>query len=266
MLTTLGGSVENGVAGKYDLHIKTILEEAWQKTQGFKKTFWSAIGLMLLSFAILIVVESVIVFVLVMTAPAHHPDKIAGDLFNVINNLFWVPFNAAVWLLAIRQVSGQAIQASLIFHGWQLRKVFWNLMLSMLILYVFALLTGATIALGSLLFSSHAVFLKILGIILCVFAGLFLLYFVVAYTLAKPLIIERDFSAWQAFLTSVRAVTQHWFKMFGIYWVVLILTLMGIVTLGIGFIWIAPMTCNIFGICYREILGAQIQPLESFAP
>lgn len=262
MLTTIGNSLENGVAGKYDLHIKPILQEAWQKTKGFKKKFWGALGFVVLVFLAISVIESAITTLLAMAAPSSHLDKNVEAIFNIVNGFVLAPLYAGLFLIGIRWVTGQTIRASLVFRGWQVPKLFWNLILTIFILDVLVFLIAFVFILGVLLFLSHALLLKILGGIICVIAVLFLIYLFVAYTLTQLLAIERELTAWRSFLISIRAITQHWFKVFAVCLVILLLSMVGFLTLGIGLIWLLPMIFNIYGIIYRDIVGAQVRPLE----
>ena len=60
--------------------------------------------------------------------------------------------------------------------------------------------------------------------------------------LAIPLIVERGLSPWQAMEASRKAITQHWFKVFGLF-------------LLLGLIWTIPLFVMVMGVLYRTIFG-----------
>jgi uncharacterized membrane protein len=77
----------------------------------------------------------------------------------------------------------------------------------------------------------------------------------VAYILAIPLVVERKLSPWQALETSRKAITQHWFKVFGLFLVLGVIVLVSAIPLGIGLVWTLPMAIIAIGVLYRTIFG-----------
>jgi uncharacterized membrane protein len=73
--------------------------------------------------------------------------------------------------------------------------------------------------------------------------------------LAIPLVIDRGLSPWQAMEASRKAITQHWFKVFGLIFTLGLMILVSAIPLGIGLIWTLPLTVICMGILYRTIFG-----------
>lgn len=264
MLTTVGNTLEKGLAGEYHLQMKTILREAWQKTNGMKKNFWMAFGIVAVAVAAVVFVEALMTMPLLLFWPQIRLDKIAGNVFRIVNDFIFFPLVTGLFLLSIRHVTGQAIRSSLVLRGWKISKLFWNLILALFIFFVLVLPIGILFAIGAGIFSNPALSLKILGVIICVMGGLLLLYLLIVYTLAPLLIIERELGAWQAVSISIRTVNKHWFSVFAVRVVMMLLAVvLGVITLGIGLIWLIPMSFNMYGVLYREMVGTQILPLET---
>jgi len=95
---------------------------------------------------------------------------------------------------------------------------------------------------------------------LLVYLGMFLLlipglYLAVAYLLAIPLVVERGLAPWQALETSRKAISQHWFKVFGLFLLLGLITLVSAIPLGIGLVWSIPLFVIAMGVLYRTIFG-----------
>jgi len=69
------------------------------------------------------------------------------------------------------------------------------------------------------------------------------------------LIADKKLSAWQAMEASRKAITKHWFKIFALYFVMVVILIISTISLGLGLIWTYPMMISLMGILYREIFG-----------
>ena len=91
-----------------------------------------------------------------------------------------------------------------------------------------------------------------LGMILLIIPGL---YLAIAYMLAIPLVVERGLSPWQALEASRKAISQHWFKVFGLFLLLGLITGISAIPLGIGLVWTIPLFTIAIGVLYRTIFG-----------
>lgn len=91
-----------------------------------------------------------------------------------------------------------------------------------------------------------------LGMILLLIPGI---YLAVAYLLAIALVVERGLSPWQALEASRKAITQHWFKVFGLLIVLGLIIIVSAIPLGIGLVWSIPLMVVAMGVLYRTIFG-----------
>ena len=74
-------------------------------------------------------------------------------------------------------------------------------------------------------------------------------------TLVTRLVVERGLSPWQALEASRKAISQHWFKVFGLFFVLMLIMLLSMIPLGIGLIWTLPLLIVTMGVLYRTIFG-----------
>ena len=62
-------------------------------------------------------------------------------------------------------------------------------------------------------------------------------------------------SPWQALEASRKAITQHWFKVFGLFIVLGLIIIVSAIPLGIGLVWSIPLMVVAMGVLYRTIFG-----------
>jgi uncharacterized membrane protein len=83
------------------------------------------------------------------------------------------------------------------------------------------------------------------------------IYLSVAYILAIPLVVERGLSPWQALEASRKAISQHWFKVFGLFLLLGVLMSLSMIPFGIGLLWTIPLMVVSLGVLYRTIFGVR---------
>ncbi|HAT33836.1 MAG TPA: hypothetical protein DCW29_24240 [Janthinobacterium sp.] len=99
-----------------------------------------------------------------------------------------------------------------------------------------------------------------IGFILLIIPGI---YLAVAYTMAMPLILEKNMSPWQALETSRKTITRHWFRMCGFIIANTILGIVATLLLGIGLIWYVPFSLICLGLIYRNMFGFSDELVQS---
>ncbi|MFV3367734.1 hypothetical protein ACNFH5_06065 [Pseudomonas sp. NY15435] len=222
-------SIEDALARGYDFSITDLIKEAWQRVSGAK-------GLIFVGFIIYMVVVQAISFVLGLilgvgyAASGAEPSGTAVVLQMVVGILAGTvgyPFMAGINMLGIRRAADQPISFNEMFsHFGQ---------------FVPLLITGLLMTV-----------LIYIGLLLLVLPGI---YLSMAYILAIPLVVERKLSPWQALEASRKAISQHWFKVFGLFLVLGLIMLVSMIPLGIGVIWTLPLMVISVGVLYRTIFG-----------
>lgn len=93
--------------------------------------------------------------------------------------------------------------------------------------------------------------MTIIGFLLLVLPGI---YLSIAYVFTLPLIADKGLDVWDAMELSRKTVTKHWFKVFGLLFLLSLIFLAGAIAFGIGLIWAIPlMFITLYGLLYRSI-------------
>lgn len=225
------GSLQGGISGQYDFSITEIIAEGWGKTSGAKGTIW-------LAFLIYIVIAIIVKAIQGLIFP--NPNVLfqqsqlgAGFFWVTLTTLISIPFTypimAGITLLGIRRSVDAKIEAGSVFQAY-----------------------AKTIPLT--LLSIAMMLLTMLGYVLLIIPGI---YLSVAYMMSFALVIDRNMGAWEALETSRKAISKHWFKIFFLYLVMAIMSLLACLPLLIGLIWVLPLFTIVHGLLYKKMFGVE---------
>jgi hypothetical protein len=213
------------------VQLRHLISKAWRLVHGFKGTFWLAtlyaVGVMLL--------------VTLITSPFHFLGQAAGIayptdfLMSIIISYFTLPAGLGIYLLALHRGLGQPIKASQIFSYYRLP-----------IMGQVFLLTLLFIIIMGLLFTIPAWWLRVILIFVLAFA-------MTVWIFSTMLIAEESISFAAATIKAGKAVFKHVIKIIVLYLFFGVLLLIGAITLGIGYIWIAPFIINVFALLYQDL-------------
>lgn len=219
-LAVPGGTLEATLAGQTRWTIGELISDSWNLVSGFKGTFWLAI-LMMFGFQLVI---NVIVQIVgeVTQAPLA---VLAISLLSTIL-LIW-PLQMGLVMLGIRRAGGAETRAALVADYLSQAGRIAGLLI----------LQGLLIALGFML-------LIIPGI-----------YLAVSWILAPAFLLDRRMGIWEALETSRKAIGTCWFQTFGLILLAIPLSLVVVLTLGIGAIWLAPLASITLGMLYHRLAG-----------
>ncbi|MGE8295542.1 MAG: hypothetical protein ACN6PH_08355 [Pseudomonas sp.] len=220
-------SIEEALARGYDFSIGELLSESWSKVKGTK-------GIIIGGFLVFYVVLLAATFILggVVGIFGALSDSIAlvfvGEiLISLLASALAYPFMAGINMVGIRRAAEQPLSFNEIFsHFGRTVPLIITAVVMMLLIY--------------------------LGMFLLLIPGI---YLGVAYLLAIPLVVERGLSPWQALEASRKAITQHWFKVFGLFIVLGLIIMVSAIPLGIGLVWTIPLMVVAMGVLYRTIFG-----------
>jgi hypothetical protein len=168
--------------------------------------------------------------------------------------LFRAPFACGFFLMAVRQIRGERWDRDTPFSAY---RCFGRLFLANLIyLMLYGSVFVALVIAGEELFQKAPVMVPI-GLL----TGLGLLFFYIHVRLwpMNALIVERNMGVDQAFLTSLRLTHGHVLAWSGLMLLLMSLVLLGIGTLGIGLIFLAPYITLAEASAYLHATG-QIRP------
>ena len=220
------GSIDDAIAGRYDFTIGEVMNEAWDLVKGFKGAFWSAaLVIYAVLFAAVFSINLIIVFL-----HGERPPAIVNQLVSGCVGVLLSPLTVGLRVISVRRASGLPNSFLMAFVGLAKTPV----------------LVGAALL---------ATLLTYAGLALLVIPGL---YLAVAYGMTLTLLVFRNMSVWTAMETSRRAITHKWFRVFGLYLLVGLLTGMSALPLGIPLIWTIPWAMLVNGVLYRRIFGAPV--------
>ncbi|MFG0722464.1 hypothetical protein ACF8PU_12455 [Pseudomonas sp. GLN_6] len=225
-------SIEEALSRGYDFTIGDLLSEAWQRVKGTKGII---IGGFVVFYTVLLVASFLIggfFGILGVVSDSPMLSVVVEMVVGIFASALAYPFMAGINMIGIRRAADQPISFNDIFsHFGRTVPLVITAIISMLLIY--------------------------LGMILLIIPGL---YLAIAYMLAIPLVVERGLSPWQALETSRKAITQHWFKVFGLFLLLGLITGISAIPLGIGLVWTIPLFTVAIGILYRTIFGVLPAP------
>lgn len=225
-------TIEEALSRGYDFSISDLLSEAWSRTKGTK-------GIIIAGLVVFYTAMFAVMFILTLVGGLLGASTESGSglalitsIINMVATFLSYPFLAGINMVGIRQAAGQPVRFGEIFSHFD---------------------RSVPIVITTLLMSV----LTLIGYVLFVLPGIYLSF---AYLLAIPLVVERGLTPWQALETSRKAISQHWFKVFGLFLVLGLLMLLSIIPLGIGLIWTLPWAIVAIGVLYRTIFGVLPAP------
>jgi hypothetical protein len=138
------------------------------------------------------------------------------------------PLGAGIYIVSNRIITGRPIEFGDFFKGF---TMFLPLLLVNL---VSGLLTG-------------------LGFVLLIIPGI---YLAVSWSMAVPLILFKKMEFWDAMEASRQIVGKKWWSFFGMFLLLILLNIGGLLLLGIGLFVTIPLTSCVLYAAYHRIVGA----------
>ena len=199
--------------------IGEVLKSASEKQVGFKFNYFIA----------LIIYGAVsIAITLVQEATVGTTGDLAASLVEIIVTLILFPLGVGLGLLGIRRAAGKETPVSTLWEPY-----------------------------------SHALPLIVMFVLMAVLivAGFFLLvlpgiYLSIAYSFSPYLIVEKNMGVWEALETSRKAITEYWWRYFGLMLVALLLVIIGSIPLLIGLFWVLPIIAIATGEVFAKTFGS----------
>ena len=227
------GSVEKALAGEFELKPIEIIKQAWANLDGMKMTFWLA--------AIVYIIIYAVVTGIVAALVGRSFDPITND-FNIVAfiaelsvGLVMAPLGAGLFMIGLKHSVGATIAVGELFKHF-------DKIIPLFIAYIIStVLTG-------------------LGFILLIIPGI---YLAIAFSMAIPLVVEKNMAPWEALMTSRKAVTHKWFPMFGFSLLSALIMLAGVLALVVGLIWAVPLIILAAATIYRDMFGVEETTLNS---
>jgi uncharacterized membrane protein len=197
--------------------ISGVMSEAWHLKNGFKGTYCGAILIFMVASMLLGGVGGFIA----------HDSKVMNIIMQLIIIFVTYPLMAGLMMIAIKRSVGTPTTVSMVLDYYpKTIPIFLTYLLMMVMVAI--------------------------GLILLVLPGIYLL---IAYTLALPLVVDKNLGPWEALEASRKALTPCWFRYFGLSLICSVLVAISAMPLGIGLIWTLPFLGLAMAIVYRDVVG-----------
>lgn len=208
---------------EYDFDIIEILKTGFHRIDGVK-------GLFLASFVIYMIIVIALQIILGIFFPSPpppaEPNLVNQQIVTILSYPVVMPLIVGIMMLAINYSRGESIEFQSIFKYYNLMG---KLALAGILIYI----------------------MTVIGFILFILPGI---YLSIAYIFTLPLIADKGMDVWDAMELSRKVVTKHWFKIFGLFFILSLLMTLGVLTLGIGLIWAVPLLfVTLFGLLYPMV-------------
>jgi hypothetical protein len=228
-----GGNIDDAVAGNFRVGMLETLGEAWRGLKGFKLKCHIALVLFMLVFLGAGVLFGVLAAVLASTGADESVIGTLSLVFQVVITMVALPMSYALLIMAMRHANGKSVSAGEIFRHF-------DTIVSLFVAYILETI------------------MIMIGLLLLVLPGIYLMY---AYLYAMPLIVEKKMGPWHAMETSRKALTRVWVRFFGFIWLIMLINMLGVLTLGIAWIWTVPWSILAMAMVYQKIFGIEAHTL-----
>ena len=186
--------------------ISDVLKTAKDKQVGFKASYFMA-------FVAYMAISVVIELTREWVFGSSDDGSVTAVVAEAVIALLMMPLGVGLGLLGIRRASGRDTPVSTLWEPY-------TMAVPLLIMFI---LMGILI---------------VGGLLLLILPGI---YLAIAYSFAPYLIIEKGMGVWESLETSRKAITQYWWRYFGLMLVSGLLVIAGIIPLFIGLIWVLPL-------------------------
>ncbi len=223
------GNVETHNIPEYDFDIIEMIKVGFNRIEGVK-------GIFLATFVVYIVVAIIVQMILGIFFPSPpspaQPNLLNQQIVTILSYPVLMPLMVGIIMLAINYSRGESIEFRSIFNYYHLTG---KLALAGLMIYI----------------------MTVIGFVLLILPGI---YLSIAYVFTLPLIADKGMDIWEAMELSRKAVTKHWFKVFGLFLLLSLIMALGALALGIGLIWAVPLLfITLYGLLYPLIFdGVEI--------
>ena len=154
-------------------------------------------------------------------------------MIEIVITLTLFPLGVGLGLLGIRRAAGKVTLVSMLWEPY-------SQAIPLIVMFVF--MTALIVA----------------GFFLLILPGI---YLSIAYSFAPYLIVEKDMGVWEAMETSRKAITQYWWRYFGLMIIAMVLIIIGSIPLLVGLFWVLP----IVAIATGEVFAKTFEITDSVA-
>jgi hypothetical protein len=227
-----------------------ILAQAWASVTGIKKAFWGAFSLLIL---FIVGLHVLLGFLLVVCNIFQTSTLRAGCQFvlNGIIEIVHLFSDISLSFLALHHIRKQKIHATMVFEYCKDWRLF-------VCIGVAVYLLSIGLLLGTHAFFSQWAYVGLPNVLAEIFWVVFLIfiynYIVLVVTMTMLVILDKPMRLKDSFKMVFVAINRHWFRNIVVVLLACLLFLLfGVMTVGIGFIWLLPFLSLVSACQYQQI-------------
>jgi hypothetical protein len=231
----LGGNIEDAVDGNIRISVGEILGQAWRSVKGFKLVCHIALTIYVVVAILAGIVSIPVVIMLTATGADQSVTGVVASVIQTLASIATIPMFFGIHIMGIRHLAGKPVSVGSVFQFfYKIPRLFLCYLLVSFMIFI--------------------------GFLLLILPGI---YLSVAYMYALPLVVEKDLPAWQAMEISRKAIGKNWFSMFGLLLIIMLMNMLGLLTLGIAWIWIVPWSILAMSLVHLRLFGAEAHTLAA---
>ncbi|MEN8726543.1 MAG: hypothetical protein ABF276_01120 [Sulfurovum sp.] len=208
---------------EYDFDIIEMIKAGFHRIEGVKGIFLAAFVVYMV---VVIVLQIILSIFFPSPPPPAEPNLLNQQIVTILSYPVIMPLMVGIMMLAINYSRGENIEFKSIFNYYHLMG---KVALAGLLIYI----------------------MTVIGFVLLIIPGI---YLSIAYIFTLPLIADKGMDVWEAMELSRKSVTKHWFKVFGLFFLLSLIMALGALALGIGLIWAVPLLfITLYGLLYPLI-------------
>lgn len=215
--------IENNLKGAYEFNIQSVLKQGWKNTLGSLNTF---VPMLFVLLGILLGLALVYVKTQGMES-AEQINYESINMFDLVVRVLLAPLFAALMMHGVKVQLNQTRRVSDLFE-------YFPQMLAL--------------CLSSIIIS----LMTLVGMALFLIPGM---YVVMSTGFAMMLVADKKLTPFKAIALSMTMVNRYLVKFIGLYLLLLIFFIAGLLTYGIGLILFLPFYYNVKGILYVELFA-----------
>ncbi len=240
------GPLERQLRGGYSVDPVACVREAWAL---FCKAPGRYVGYTMLIMAILFPLELPSQIV-ALADPGTYPDQVVllSRFLSTISAAVSGPLYAGFYVVSEHQFSGRPVAFRDFFGGFRHWKP----------LVLFAVASGLFFSMLSVVYAVFGLFFgfrsmpSLLAFLVLVVPAVI---YAVSYGFTQFLIIDRRMSFWKAMQTSRKVVGRHWFRLFMLFGILLLINIVGLLAALVGSFVAVPVSYVALTVAYRQVFG-----------
>jgi len=234
----------------YSLPVFETLQISWSKVHGSKSTIWGALLLMM----VIMMGLGICNFIIMAVAKPIQP------VVNVFMQIIGLLFGMGLLYIGIKRAQDLPISYNQIFRAfdnWLWVSIIAVYILEVLIMIIPIMCTIACMFLYALIHTPTAL---VMTIILSI-AGIFMtIYLAVRMMLSMAFVIDKETGPWESIKLSFRATQSNFWKLIGIFLLLMLIVFISAIPLGIGLIWTIPFKYINYGMIYKNLSLNNLHP------